>query len=104
MTELGYEVQVSLDGEYYKLCKDDNPIIADSANEDLYSADTAEAYFNAYGEEYVTYSEKQYDKYIVRIIEDTEYYHIDFRTGYGESHYKKADWTLSEALEEEFNQ
>ena len=42
-----------------------------------------------------------YENYHVNITEDSEYYHIDFRTGLGESHYLKSDWTLEEALKDQ---
>lgn len=45
----------------------------------------------------------QYLNREVNIVEDEEYYHIDFRIGLGEGHYKKSEWTLDKAIEDQAN-
>ena len=42
----GFEVKVSADGEYFRLEIAGNPIVADSANADLYDIESATAAFN----------------------------------------------------------
>lgn len=97
-------MEMSLDGEHYRLMKDGEVIYDDSTCEYLYNCESAEAVFSSYANEYIKEYEKQIGRYNVHIIEDSEYYHIDFRTGMGEAHYPKNDWTLADALANEIDE
>ena len=99
--ENGYSVEQSLSG-YWRLMKDGEVIYDDSAWEELNGGrETAEDFFCEYLKEYMKAYEQQYDGYNVSIIEDSEYYHINFNTGLGEAHYPKSDWSLEDALEDQ---
>ena len=43
-----------------------------------------------------------YKGYDVKTSEDNDYWYVDFRTGAGEALYPKTDWTLEEALEDQY--
>jgi hypothetical protein len=103
ITKLGYEVEESISG-YYRLVRDEEIIIDDSACDDVNSDRvTAEGYFEAYLQEYAKTYKVEYKNYNVHVVEDDVYYHIDFGTGAGEAHYPKADgWTLDSALEDQY--
>ena len=49
------------------------------------------------------YIDVKYKKINVRVREDFDNYYIDFRTGLGEGIYLKSDWTLEEALNDQYN-
>ncbi len=99
ITDNGYSVEQSIGG-YWRLMKDGEIIIDDSACEDVNEdKETAVAFFVEYLKEYMKSYTVDYDNHHVNVIEDDKYYHIDFRTGLGEAHYRKSDWTLDEALE-----
>ncbi len=102
LSEYGYYAEKSISGSYWILMKDGEVIIDDSAYEDFNEdKETAEAAFAAMLENELKTYEVAYENYNVQVIEDSEYYHIDFRTGMGEAHYPKADWTLEEALKDQ---
>lgn len=100
ITENGYTVEQSI-SDYWRLMKDGEVILDDSACEDFYDKETAEAFFEEYLKEYMKRTEMQYENYNVTIIEDPKYYHINFNTGLGEAHYPKEDWTLEDALKDQ---
>lgn len=97
----GYSLEQSSGGSY-RLMRGDLLVYDDPACEDLNeSQEIAEAFFAGYFKEYVKSYSMDYENYHVNITEDSEYYHIDFRTGLGEAHYLKSDWTLEEALKDQ---
>lgn len=99
--ENGYSLEQSIGGSW-RLMRDDVLIYDDPACEDLNEDEaTAVAFFTGYFKEYVKSYSMDYENYHVNITEDSEYYHIDFRTGLGEAHYLKSDWTLEEALKDQ---
>lgn len=49
------------------------------------------------------YIEVKYKEYNVRVREDFNHYYIDFNTGLGAGIYLKSDWTLEEALNDQYN-
>ena len=101
LEEDGYSIEQSAGGSW-RLMRDDVLIYDDPACEDLNEdEDTAVAFFTGYFKEYVKSYFIDYENYHVNITEDSEYYHIDFRTGSGEAHYLKSDWTLEEALKDQ---
>ena len=101
ITDNGYSVEQSISG-YWRLMKDGEVIIDDSACEDVNEdKETAVAFFVEYLKEYMKSYTVDYDNYHVNVIEDDKYYHIDFHTGLGEVHYRKSDWTLDGALEDQ---
>lgn len=103
ITKLGYEVEKTISG-YYRLVRDEEIIIDDSACEDVNEdRATAEGYFEAYLQEYAKEYNIDYKNCNVHVVEDDVYYHIDFRTGAGEAHYPKEDWSLDSALEDQYN-
>ena len=98
IAENGYSVDEGLGGSY-RLMRGDCLIYDDPACEDLCeSRELAEAFFSEYIKESVKSYEVEFGKYHVRVTEDEEYYHIDFRAGLGEAHYAKSEFTLDEAL------
>ena len=54
ITNEGFDVKISADGEYFRLYFCGCPVIADSANPDLYDTESTLATFNDYLEEYIT--------------------------------------------------
>lgn len=101
ITDNGYSVEQSISG-YWRLMKGEEVIIDNSACEDLNEdKETAEAFFAEWLDENMDSYTMDYDNHHVSVIEDTKYYHIDFRTGLGEAHYLKCDWTLEEALKDQ---
>ena len=101
LEENGYSIEQSVGGSW-RLMRDDVLIYDDPACEDLNEDEaTAVAFFTEYFKEYVKSYSMVYGNYLVNITEDSEYYHIDFRTGLGEAHYLKSDWTLEEALKDQ---
>ena len=101
LEENGYSLEQSIGGSW-RLMRDDVLIYDDPACEDLNEDEaTAVAFFTGYFKEYVKSYSMDYENYHVNITEDSEYYHIDFRTGLGEAHYLKSDWTLEEALKDQ---
>ena len=101
LEENGYSLEQSACGSW-RLMRDDVLIYDDHACEDLNEDEaTAVAFFTGYFKEYVKSYSIDYENYHVNITEDSEYYHIDFRTGLGEAHYLKSDWTLEEALKDQ---
>lgn len=101
ITEHGYTVEQSISG-YWRLMKDGEVIYDDSACEELNEdKETAEDFFEEYLKENMKAHDVDYANYNVKVIEDSKYFHIDFRTGMGEVHYPKADWTLEDALKDQ---
>lgn len=101
LEENGYSLEQNVGGSW-RLMRDDVLIYDDPACEDLNEDEaTAAAFFTEYFNEYVKSYSMDYENYHVNITEDSEYYHIDFRTGSGEAHYPKSDWTLKEALKDQ---
>ena len=101
LEENGYSIEQSVGGSW-RLMRDDVLIYDDPACEDLNEDEaTAVAFFTEYFKEYVKSYSMFCGNYLVNITEDSEYYHIDFRTGLGEAHYLKSDWTLEEALKDQ---
>lgn len=101
LEENGYSLEQSAGGSWI-LMIDDVLIYDDPACEDLNEDEaTAVAFFTGYFKEYVKSYSMDYENYHVNITEDSEYYHIDFRKGLGESHYIKSDWTLEKALKDQ---
>ena len=99
--EHGYSVEQSISGKW-RLIEVVVVIYDDSACEELNGdREAAEDFFCEYLKEYMKAYEQQYDGYNVSIIEDSEYYHINFNTGLGEAHYPKMVWSLEDALEDQ---
>ena len=103
ITQLGYDIEKTISG-YYRLVRDEEVIYDDSACEELNEDEaTADAFFEDYLREYAKEYDVNYKGINVHVVEDEDYYHIDFRTGAGEAHYPKEDWELNSALEDQFN-
>lgn len=101
ITDNGYSVEQSITG-YWRLMKGEEVIFDDSACEDLNGdREMAEAFFTEWLNENMDSYTMEYGNAHVSVIEDTKYYHINFRTGLGEAHYPKCDWTLEDALKDQ---
>lgn len=82
--------------------KGEEVIFDDSACEDLNGdREMAEAFFTEWLNENMDSYTMEYGNAHVSVIEDTKYYHIDFRTGLGEAHYPKCGWTLEDASKDQ---
>lgn len=46
--------------------------------------------------------EIKYKELTAKVSEDENYWYVDFRTGYGTGVYPKCDWTLDEALADQY--
>lgn len=69
---------------YWRLMKDGEVIYDDSACEELNEdKETAEDFFEEYLKENMKAHDVDYANYNVKVIEDSKYFHIDFRTGMG---------------------
>lgn len=92
------------DRGYYRLLRGGAVVIDDPACEDL-NKDRflAELYFSEYLRQYAKWYWKTYKSYEVAIIEDSKWYHIDFKTGLGEGHYLKKHWDLMQAIQDQYD-
>lgn len=95
MTELPESWETDLhykDGAYYLNVSD----IAEEPLERLFKANNIRFIR-------MNVEEREYNGFKVTIAEDSQFYYINFNTGFGDGIYDKADWTLDAALEDQAN-
>lgn len=97
-----YCIEQGIGGDY-RLVRDGELIFEDPACGDLNEdKETAEAFFVQYIKDYVNVIHVKHGAYVFRVVEDEKFYHISINDA-SESHYRKDEYSLEDAIKEEID-